>query len=341
MVDWISGFVRATDWPDGRPLYDTGKVIQLDPNGTVKRLQADAQIVQGSHDHTVLVRSSNGTDLYLSGNGTKYLQGHNLWGPDDWNGLYLATGDRVREEVGLFPSPGTWHSLSFTGPHFTRIDLTRSYRFDSNEQAREFLQHVFSTARTRQAGAMLTGSTVYFQKHSTRWSFKAYAKFDELNARGAGHKLRGFCDSKYKQLTDWAVGVVRFELCLRRPELEQYDLSTIKPKELWQSYYDRIQMNTNANTGSADMLEQHLPPKISQKIDLWRAGRDLRKDYSRMQFYRIRKEILSLTGKDIAVPYEPEVVSDKVVSLDCKGWDPAPIEEHSVKLDEQLKLAYR
>lgn len=341
MVDWISGFVRASNWPSGRPLYDTGRIIQLDPEGGIKVHRADAQIVRGSHDSTILVKSPNGTDLYLSGNGAKYLQGHNLFGPSDWLGLYLSTGWRVREEAGLFPSPGTWHDLGFAGPEFTRIDLTRSYRFPSNPLAREFLQHVFSTARTRQCGAMTKGSTVYFQQNSTRWTFKAYCKADEINARGAGHKIRGFFDSKLRQLTEWTEGIVRFELTLRKPELQNYDLNAISPLELWEIYYGRIQMNTNANFGTMDMLDHNLPPRIRQKIDLWKAGVDLRKDYSRVQFYRIRKEVMELTGKDISVPYQPEVVSDRAAVLDPKGWDPEPIEAHMVKLDDQLKMAYR
>lgn len=341
MVDWISGVVRASNWPSGRPLYDTGKVLQIHPDGTIKRHHAAFQEVTGSYDNSVVIKSPNGTDLYLSGNGAKYLQGHNLFGPSDWLGLYFSTAFRVREEIGLFPSPATWHDLGFTGPDFSRIDVTRSYRFPNNAIAREYLQQVKGSGRTRQGSSTMDGGTVYFQKHSTRWAFKLYLKADEINARGAGHKIRGFFDKKLKQLTEWTEGVVRFEAVIRKPELILHDLHSVSAMDLWSEYYGRIQMSTNSASGEFDMIEKMLPPKIRQKLDLWRAGVDLRKDYSRVQFYRIRREVLELTGKDISIPYEPEVVSDKMIVLDPSGWDPEPIDAHMVKLDDQLKMAYR
>jgi II/X family phage/plasmid replication protein len=340
MIDYVSGFIepRNIEGLDCR-LYDTGRVLRLSPGGEVDFETSGACLLEGSHDSRLLVRSPNGTDLYLSGNPVKHIQGHNLWGPDDPAGLFFDAGVRVREALGLFPSPGTWHSLGFVGPRFTRLDFTRSYRFPSAAEARAWLRDVGSVARTRHGAPNLKQGTIYFGQGSERWTFKLYHKGDEVASNKKGHALLSWLRGRDK-LLEWAQGVVRFELMLRSKELEKIDIEQTAPLEVWERYYERITWNQNAMATSPDLMESTLPPRLQTAVIAWRSGADLRAIYTKPTFYRCRREIQEALGIDIA---SPPVVSDnppQSAELDPKGWDPEPLEVYPGDLAE-LKRQYR
>jgi hypothetical protein len=324
MVDWVSGFIEATL---GRVGYDTGKVLRLAPGGEVTLETSNAVTVEGSHESRLLVRSRSGDDLFISGNPAKFVQGHNLFGPADPDLLYFHAGLAIRQSCGLFPSEATWDGLGFKGPRYTRIDLTRSYRFESAGNARAWLRDVAANARTRHGGALVTGATVYFGKNSERWSFKCYHKFDELHARKKGHALPHYLEDR-KKLVEWSQGVVRFELTLRSKELEKLNLRTTPPLAVWQTYFDRITLNRNtAMRDEDDLLATELPASARAALELWRRGVDCREVFPHNSFYRHRRALLATLGVDIASPppAQPSAPNSEQL-LDPKGWDPEPLD---------------
>ena len=130
-VDWISAFCESKAWvSQGLRIYDTGRHLLVGPGGVVERESSRGLVLEGSFENRLLVHSRTGADLYLSGNPVKYIQGHNLFGPSDPTVLFFDAGWEVRKAVGLFPSAHTWEANDFVGPRFTRIDLTRSFRFE-------------------------------------------------------------------------------------------------------------------------------------------------------------------------------------------------------------------
>lgn len=340
MIDWISGFIEPRNLGPGPVrIYDTGRVLRLSPGGEVDLETSGACLLEGSHDSRLLVRSSNGTDLYLSGNPVKHVQGHNLWGPSDPVGLFFDAGVRVRQALGLFPSPATWDSLSFDGPRFTRLDLTRSYRFPSRTEANSWLRDVASVARTRHGAPTMASGTVYFGKGSERWTFKVYHKGDEVQSRKRGHRLAALLRGRDK-LMEWAQGVVRFELTLRSKELDKIDIHQSVPLEIWESYYRRITWNQNAMSASPDLLETTLPARLQLALVTWRTGADLRAILPKNTFYRHRREIMDATGIDIASKPVVSSAPPTAAELDPKGWDPEPLDVYPSDLDA-LKKQYR
>ena len=278
------------------------------------------------------MKSSNGTDLYLSGNPVKHLQGHNLYGPDDDTGLYFLAGLTVREAIGLFPSPETFEM--FKRPRFTRIDVTRSYRFPNNAMANAWLRDVASTARTRHGGAVLKGGTVYFGKGSEYWTFKVYNKLDEISSPKKGHRLHNNVRNQ-SALKKWATGVVRFELTLKSKELQRIDsnprLKLASKQTIWQYYHDRINWNQNAMQTETNeitrVIESDLPSALQLTLQSWRAGNDLRATLTKPTFYRYRKQLLDSMGIDIASPPVLDKPSMQTAKLNPDGWDPEPLEE--------------
>ena len=337
MVDWITGRIGPTEdlvgfrpWEELKGRFDTGKVIQVKPGGEAGWMAAARMEVVGSFDNSITVRSTDGFSLELSGNPVKFLQGHNLFGSDDALALFFAAGEKVRKVAGEFPSPGTWGSYKMKGPRFSRLDVTRSYRFATQAQARAWLRGVAGAARSRHGAASLSkDGTVYLGKGSRRWTLKIYAKADEINARGKMHRLISFAGREKRELEDWAQGVLRFELQLRGLELAKWpDLTPQTLPAVWQHYYDAVKMNRNVMV-AREGLDMADKAKVDNAalgyLARWQAGEDLRAHLSKQIFYKWRRRLLSACGVDIA---SPPVLAEKpadLVELAPEGWDPEPI----------------
>jgi II/X family phage/plasmid replication protein len=172
---------------------------------------------------------------------------------------------------------------------------------------------------------------------SRRWSFKVYDKQAEL----LHHAKKGPLPP---HLFDWAAGVVRFELTLRRPELVEHagmvgqlrgEHASRAARQIWQSYFDRITFNENAQMANRSLLEDALPGHLAIKLAAWRGGADLRGIMTRRTFYRVRRDLLTTVGVDIASP-PPTLARDARTegsALDPAGWDPEPIKAHFVEPD--------
>ncbi len=344
-IDWLSGAVEAS--PQAYPGYDSGRHLVIGPDGQVVRESHSRHVVEdesGSWSKKFTVWTPTPGKLFISGNPIKLLQEHNAFGSCDAFGLFLTAGLFVRTHAGLFPGPQTWAGCEFSGPRFTRIDLTRSYRFPSTKYALEWLRTVAASARYRQGGSLTKGDTVYFGKNSTRWTMKLYAKETEILAR-----LRQRFHRVPAAVVDWSAGVVRFELTLRTPELQKHpDLVTAlhgsgadsAALRLWELYHGRIAWNGNADMSQTDILEESLPSHLQVKLAAWRSGADMRRIMSKPTFYRVRRELLDTLGVDIAAPpVEPESVPVSS-GLDPAGWDPEPLAAHYVQPDQDIVRQY-
>ena len=350
-LDWLTAVVATP--PDLAPRYQTGEFLRIDQYGeVVKRSPAALQVEdpeEPSSSSTVRVWTPEPHRLFISGNPVKVLQGHNLFGSCDIPGLYLEAGAFVRKNAGLFPSPGTWEALQFGLPRFTRLDITRSYRFPSIAAAQSYIRYVAGAARSRHGSAKLYGSeTAIFGEGSSRWSMKIYDKWTEqrfqekkfwrrLNPFRSGMKEVGsaarelmneaLC-SKTHAFTDelmaWSEGIVRFELTLRALELEgmqrwlvgrsdsvmQRQPWPVALLEVWKEYFQRITFNENAHmTHKKDLLEDALSASQRAVLRLWRVGADLREIYPQNTFYRHRRALLELVGVDIANPPASEAAA--------------------------------
>ncbi len=334
--DWISAKIVSA-LPH---VYESGRLITLGPHGEFLGERFAPAFVEdeASSSDKLRVFTPDDRTLWLSGNPCKVFQGHNLWGSSDHLGLFLEAGLWVRDKAGLFPSRSTFESCGFGVPKFTRLDLTRSYRFPSHAEAQDFIRWSVGSARSRHGAARLYGSeTAYFGQKSTRWTLKVYDKHTEFQRHAL--KFRNWLFLRHSSrfvddFVEWSRGIVRFELTLRGPELDKISAETLASyssadfQSLWQSYFDRIQWTENAAM-SRNLPLDRVPPKLRPVLLAWSTGADLRHCYPHRTFYRYRRQILDAAGLDIALP-PPEasapVSAPAGDSLDPKGWDPEPFE---------------
>jgi II/X family phage/plasmid replication protein len=278
----------------------------------------------------------------MSGNPAKFLQGHNAFGSDDLMGMYLESGILLRRNVGLFPSIDSWDACSFSVPQFSRIDITRSYRFGSDAEKQDYIRFVAGTARTRHGAARLFGSeTAYFGQNSRRWSFKIYDKLAEYQKNNKGRDLDD-------ELMDWLRGVARFELCLRGQELTGINDSlrlrffNMRLQDVWQMYFDRIDFNENTAMKTIENYGSLTNTEIGVYLR-WKNGEDLRHAMTKTTFYRLRQGIKKGLGVDISVPPAVAIADDKKAlktDLNASGWDPQPLEHRTYTPRQDVKDAY-
>ena len=340
-IDWISA-ITATP-PELWPGYTSGERFKVSPDGEILDRRPSMFHVEDtdpSSSRNFTVWTPNPGTLYLSGNPCKLLQGHNLWGSMDPLAGYFESGSFVRQHAGLFPGPDTWRACQFSLPRFTRLDLTRSYRFKTQQEADDYMRYIAGNARSRHGAATLVGgTTVYFGQHSKRWALKVYAKRHELL-----HEAKKFRNLVARCLTrgggvpaelvDWSTGVVRFEFVIRRPELQKHDSLRLTSPDylvrLWQEFFDRIVFSENtAMDTQSPLLEQELPARLHGVLALWRSGADLRRIYPKVTFYRYRNDLMQRLGLDITVPPAPDAPKTARADLDPMGWDPEPLEAHT------------
>lgn len=296
MIDWLT-----FHYPCQHTRIQTGYVLKVDPDGQIQRLFYTERKVTGSYDSTVMVKSVDtkyGPAIRVTGNPSKWLQGHNLFGSDDWMGLIGAMYGRLRvvaPELELPPIP-KGQTLNFD---LLRMDVTYMYRCESEQDVRAWIDETLHTARSRQASAINDSGTLYFQKNSRRWAFKAYAKFPEILKHG-GMPSDLPCVT---QLMDWARCTLRLELVLRKQELDKLSIEQLSnPAQLFDTYRGKLTMPTQIKA-TDDQLDT-LKPAALGAYARWERGENLKESLPKNTFYRHRRAILEATGVDISIKRE-------------------------------------
>lgn len=306
MIDWFTGYVGYD-----ASLMPVGRFWEVDRMGFVVRDRARWETVQGSFASGVQVTKFAPTDqmvddakrfgflcanevLKISGNPAKYLQGHNVTGPS-----VAFLGPVVQGLVRAFPDelrPIDAQSLVLPAVHRSRVDVNTMVDLGSHQAVHDWLMLAETKTRSRHGRAVADFGTVYWGKHSTRWSMKAYCKHCELQKHPAA-------DSELQaELLDWTRTFLRIELTLRRPELK--DRGVLSEALIWE-FFSKLELHTmRANTYSEAKSRLPTGPKLS--LGLWYQGTDMRCFLPVRTFYRHRKQILDVTGIDITRAYSEQ-----------------------------------
>lgn len=364
MIDWVS--VDVPD-PIGMPV-NAGQVLSVSQDGeiewtTSKRLQvkgswsssmtfralgcqaraeksrATSELLSVSGD-TALDRSP----LQISGNPAKFLHGHNLFGTDDLQELLTRTVAKARGAI--WPNISDPPAVEFSEGTLSRIDLTASWLLDRAEDVMPVLRAMEETVWCphRGRGVFDTGgSTLYYGrtdkgKRSKAWQLKLYWKGAEVGVHKLPHPaycVPGLLEDLHR--------TIRVELTLRTPELKRLDLLKVgqwtpaKVAQLWELYVGKLDFGqSTVNLDAVDLAQFNLKPRHTLALAAWRAGNDLRPVMPPRGFYRLRRELLDMTGFDIALvrPKSNVVPLRRIVEL-----KPASVPRWAEPLTEALNRA--
>lgn len=242
--------------------------------------------------------------LRLSGNPSKFLQGHNVAGPSVSDlgpvlqALVRSLGDGFR--------PSDADADALPSVHRSRVDVTTSVDLGSHQQVHDWLLLAATNTRTRHGRARDSSGTVYWGKNSTRWTLKAYCKHCELKEHPPLDR------SLMADLLEWTRPQLRIELTLRRPELK--DRGTLSEEIIWE-FGHRVEVSA---VSMKEQAPESLRGHVRAALQLWYTGTDLTSMYSTATVYRYRKEILEHTGVDILLPRVEQTLEAEKVLL---GFD--------------------
>jgi hypothetical protein len=315
MIDWFTGLLGYTgSGLQGNLICEVtpgGDLLWVTEKKTPVRSSYDSSLLLGKAPSTPAMRGAAGhynfvcaqECLYVSGNPSKWLQGHNVFGPS-----VAALGPVVQAVVRTLPvevRPEDADSELWPAVHRSRVDITVAVDLESHRLVHDWLRTAASSTRSRHGRALVSGDTVYWGKSSRRWTMKAYCKFCELVAHPPADGQLG------RQLREWCEGHLRLELTLRGIELKPR--GSLDEGLVWE-YMRRLEIGVMREIER--VKEPDLPRAVGKTLSDWMAGKDVRWDLPKSTYYWHRRKILDKVGVDISLAYDAKAIERAHFDLD-------------------------
>lgn len=341
MIDWFTISV-----PFEHPRLSAGSVVSIDRNGEKEWEVPQKVSARGSYETRINLKSVGAsptqpgyaTELYIDGNLTKYLQGHNIWGTDDPLVLVARAFRELCIELGLPFTIFDLYRVSCGVFKVARVDINYMFQvvrpdgsLAGSADVDAFLDAAGTCGGTKYRKAYPDKGSVYFNKGSRRWSAVWYNKEKEVKKRltqlarkrvknadidRPSTRLRELSKEQIARLIQSAAGLVRCEFKLQSLELKDLDIATGSDLAkhgiytLYCSMMERIRMTGNVRLTDRQTFE--LPPRLRGTYELWRSGISVRDVVSPATFYRHKKELLAL---GINIDEEQRSPGDNVIPL--------------------------
>lgn len=313
MIDWLTCRIPVR-LP--KPIAG-GWTVKINQDGTERSRTPHRVSVEGSFSSALTIRAPSTTELEVSGNLLKWLQGHNLYGTDDLRSLLWAALQRLEPNLGgSLAAIGLTSARSLDDTIITRVDCTYMLQLDSLPDVLSWIRSAYATgfARRRGRGIMREGTLVFGDaqgRNFTRWQIVIYSKGQEIVA----HPLPDMMTTDTEVL-DWTNKALRVEARIGRLELQKQSLRTLSNWSthtcgaIWSDKMGSLAFNDVGNSENVELVR--LPEYLRGTYAQWKLGADLRQTMKRAKFYRHRALIRELTGVDIAVPPAPKTTATVV-----------------------------
>ncbi|HAT1685402.1 TPA: Replication-associated protein G2P [Klebsiella oxytoca] len=301
MIDWLTAIYPCVHDP-----LPAGSVVSIDADGEIEWKSVKRLAVRGSNESTMHVRSvgsdgeGHATHIYIDGNPSKFLQGHNVVGSDDLLGLAITVYARVLSQLNIPHHMASYFEVLNGNFKISRVDINYMYSLESLENVQSWLYAAEFKAKTRHGRATSKAGTVYMGKSSRRWSLKFYSKYVEHMGGKKGHTIPD--KFVYEGLLDWTKDKLRIELVLRSLELKELNLNFGKSwnietaKNVFSDYIGRLEMSQNVLLSDKTIMQ--LPRSARSTYLLWKQGANMRDILTKPTFFRQRKQLLDY-GIDI------------------------------------------
>jgi len=319
MIDWTRIIFRQVHNP-----IPTGRVLSISPDGAMEWESPKRVSVRGSHESNILIRSQGGdgqgraTELYIDGNPTKFIQGHNVFGSNDLLGLVTELIRRICSVYQDLPTDFLIRKAQKGDFEVLGLHICNSFCAGSRSRAQAIQQTLLLKSRTRSGRCQSQGGTNYWNKSSrkNRWLAKSYLKGEEISSRKKSHRLPE--ELKNMGLEEYADSLVRIEFEIYKQEFldrkvpltHGYQFTEAVINDLYVEYWGRIEMSTQAAIASDEL--QLMPRALRSTYLMWKEGIQVRASMSKPTFYRHRHDLLSY-GVDISIPHE--IDSSNVIPL--------------------------
>lgn len=294
MIDWCFFEVPFLHKP-----IESGRVLCINPDSSLAWSTPRRLNICGSHESNIAVRSTGGdgkgnaTHLEISGNPSKFLQGHNLVGSNDLLSLNYDVFIKIITVLNLPPNEFELNLIKTGKYKVKNIHYNEMFELPTREDVRAWLRAGEFKAKSRHGRSTLKGTTLYLGYASKRWKLVFYCKADEINASKSHYLADDFRVPEIMQFID---NKLRAELRLFSRELsdlelnQAYKLTEEKLKSLFKKYIESIDMSGQIPLTSQQLHD--LPNVLRSTYLLWKDGYDLRSELPKPTYYRHRKQLL-------------------------------------------------
>lgn len=314
MIDWVTMKLPCNH--DG--IISNGEVVSLSKDGdSIEWSLVKFLPVVGSHDATISIRSITQSTIEISGNPTKWLQGHNLFGTNDLKLLVWLFFKKLAKIPELKLNPTVEQLARIKDGHYTisRVDINETWHLNNRDEVLSWIRSAGHKMRLKHRGAgQFKGDTLYWGKGSRRWFIKCYAKGDEIDSKKSNYPEA----LRIPQMLDYADKALRLEITIKSNQLREWQLHEVSHwgadtgKLLLIELIKGLEMCDNFRLD--DEILNTLSGRVKMSYFTWLAGHDLKQILPPRTFYRYRTE-LKQHGIDIGIKRDIEVEDNKVVPL--------------------------
>jgi len=308
MIDWISLLLPLRHIP-----LPAGVISSINIAGEEEWRGVKAGRVEGSYSSSGMFKSQGAAGdglaeyLYISGNPSKFLQGHNVFGSEE---LIPLVAEFVRQILQKLELPELGYAEALRGNYeVLRVDIARSFCAGSPVRAQAVQAALALKSRTRRGRCQTIGGTNYWNltRRKTRWILKSYWKYEEITA-GKKHRLPDLLPGR-DLILEFAHSLVRIEVEIYKQELKELGFTHGRHftaeivDRLYKTFWERVEMATQAQIASDELMS--LSRTLRSTYLTWQHGADVRNGMAKPTFYRHRTELLHY-GVDIAIPNDCE-----------------------------------
>lgn len=297
------------------PFMHTGiksdRILKIKMDGEIEWETIAHRKIEGTWSSSAIVKSLNQvTDTHYTKLkiecSPKFVQGHNTFGTENIQLLIVSILKKLSTtihseipEIKQFINP---KNIPFSEIQINRIDINRMFQLPNYNDVQNWIRSAIYTSHTRSGRPTLKHGTIYWNKNSRRWSFKAYSKLQEILET----KQKLPQNPTTEKLLSFLNNLLRLELTLRQNELRDInlkfatDFTETKINDLYTDYLSRINMTEKLHLTATEFDD--LPNKVKKTYQLWQAGIDPSLSMHRATFYRHRMELKAF-GIDISTPF--------------------------------------
>jgi II/X family phage/plasmid replication protein len=314
MIDWVTAKMPC------RNTLETGGIVKYNKDGGIEWLSQSWLPVQGSHDSNIVIKPMTDNTIQISGNPTKWLQGHNLFGTNDLRWLmyrfYCDLHERLCDD-GLNPTMQQYEQVEQGNYTVSRVDVNETWHLANQAEVMAWIRSAGEKMALKRRGrGVFSGDTLYWgkQKKDNFWYLKCYSKGDEINSKKSNFPK----ELRTPSMLQYADKALRLEMTIARKALNEWQINTPcnwtadTGKLLLLNHLQDLEMSGNFSLND-DVLNT-LPSALKMAYRSWLHGDDLRSMLPKNTFYRYRRKLKEY-DIDIAMVRDTEKVTNNVVPL--------------------------
>lgn len=310
MIDWLTVKLPI-------PLQMHGNMmVEVSPDWEVLSQRVmPVSLTASDHDErpswSSSIRVTPGENMRISGNPAKFIQGHNVDGPEDPGELLAELLEHIGEALGKpLKLPN-----GLEGVTVSRLDLTHTFRTPEGVNAYAATTHLAQHAMVDRKGrGIAKGHSLSFGKATGQTQIVIYDKGKELKA----HLPAGDVREALLALPDLD-RLLRVELRIRRKYMHTHGLQALSAwnngtlEEAWERAMGALKIS---DLQTVEIAEEDKRGRLFLIMQAWMNGR--LPPMTRSVMFRNRSAIRKLYGVDIlTAPPEKEPTAQVISWIDA------------------------